>query len=457
MKFNIQHYYRFNIILRILVLVLTSLFLFDRLNNSTFSYIEILLGLFLIIQFVSLIRFIEKPNYDLTSNLDAIRYKDFSRNLQLHFKDEYFQELNRALQEVYQMFQNMRIEKEMQYQYLENLVKHVQVGLLAFKANGEIVLFNDMAKEILGIRYLQNFNTLKEKHQNLYDDLIEATKRKQYLISYLHFSSQEQMQVAINTSQFGLKEDTFQLISLQNIKSELDTKEIESWHELIRVLTHEIMNSITPIASLASTANGMINQSVSDQYEESSEKKEQLEDIQKAISTIEKRSQGLLKFIHKYRSLTKLPAPDIAPVSINELLKRISELNAGLIQKANIVFEVQVQPEHLKIEMDIVLIEQVLINLVKNAIEAVSKVDFPKIKILSHINLQGRPIIQIEDNGNGIPKENWDKIFIPFYTTKSGGSGIGLTISKQIMRKHQGAIQVFSESGKSTVFTLLFK
>lgn len=456
MKLNIKHNYRLNVIIRIMLLIITSGILSCRLFNASYFYLEFLLGFFLIIQTSSLIRYIEKPNRDLTSNLDAIRYKDFSRNLQLKWQDEHFKELNRALEDVYQVFQNMRIEKEMQYQYLENLVKHVQVGLLTFKETGEIVLFNNTAKEILGIRYLKNFKSLEEKQKILYDDLIYAIERKQHLISYMPPNSQEQMQIAIYATQFGLRDETFQLISLQNIKSELDAKEIESWHDLIRVLTHEIMNSITPIASLASTANGLVNHCVSTMNESLSDKKEQFEDIQKAIATIEKRSQGLLDFIQKYRALTKLPIPEIAPVSISELFRRISQLNATQVKKNHIDLEIQVQPEQLKIHMDVVMIEQVLINLIKNAIEAVNQVENPKIKMLSHINLNGRPVIQIEDNGPGIPRENWDKIFVPFYTTKSGGSGIGLTLSKQIMRKHQGAIQVFSESGKGSIFTLLF-
>ncbi len=456
MKLNIQHHHRLNVIIRIILLIITSGFLSCRLFNASHVYLDIILGFFLIIQIISLIRYIEKPNRDLASNLDAIRYKDFSRNLQLKWHDEHFKELNRALEDVYQGFQNMRIEKEMQYQYLENLVKHVQVGLLAFKETGEIVLYNNTAKEMLGIRYLKNFNSLQEKHRILYHDLMQATERKQHLISYMPPNTQEQMQIAVYATQFGLGNETFQLISLQNIKSELDAKEIESWHDLIRVLTHEIMNSITPIASLASTANGLVNHCVSTMNENLPDKKESFEDIQKAISTIEKRSQGLLDFIKKYRALTRLPIPEIAPVSISDLFKRISQLNAAQLQKHPIDLEIQVQPEQLKIHMDVVMIEQVLINLIKNAIEVMNQVENPKIKMLSHINLNGRPVIQIEDNGPGIPRENWDKIFIPFYTTKSGGSGIGLTLSKQIMRKHQGTIQVYSESGKGAIFTLLF-
>jgi signal transduction histidine kinase len=263
----------------------------------------------------------------------------------------------------------------------------------------------------------------------------------------------ELLQIAINATEFRLRDQNFTLVSLQNIQSELEEKELEAWQNLIRVLTHEIMNSVTPIASLASTINDLLNSN--GQKTSAALNNETRSDVNGALRTIQKRSEGLLHFVDAYRNLTRLPVPNFQIFSVQELFKRVYHLmQVDLAQ--TIRFDYSVIPESLELTADSELVEQILINILKNAIHAVTERENPRIDLTSKIDDRGRVIIQVTDNGPGIPKDMLDKIFIPFFTTKENGSGIGLSLSRQIMRLHRGTITVRSQPNEQTVFTLRF-
>jgi signal transduction histidine kinase len=244
------------------------------------------------------------------------------------------------------------------------------------------------------------------------------------------------------------------LVSLQNIKSELEEKEMEAWQTLIRILTHEIMNSITPISSLASTTNSILSEELDDGAFTLT--KEARDDVISAVRTIEKRSHGLMNFVENYRKLTRIPKPDLKVIPVADLFERIASLMKDQIEQSSIDCRISIVPPALKLKADPVLIEQVLINLCKNAVEAVSERSDAVIEMAARSDNHGKTVIQIADNGQGIEAEVLDKIFIPFFTTKPEGSGIGLSLSKQIMRLHGGTLKASSESGVRTQFTLRF-
>jgi len=236
----------------------------------------------------------------------------------------------------------------------------------------------------------------------------------------------------------------------------LEEQELEAWQKLTRVLTHEIMNSITPIASLASTIDGLIREAYAKEEIVEKSEVEALNDIQLAVQTIQKRSQGLQHFVDAYRNLTKIPKPNFQYFPIKDLFNRVERLMHPNITEKAVQFHVRVEPQTLELTADPELIEQVLINLILNALQAVEGRDNAMILLNAQLDGRGRIIIQVNDNGQGIPEENMDKIFIPFFSTKEGGSGIGLSLSRQIMRLHRGTIGVHSEPNTQTVFTLRF-
>jgi signal transduction histidine kinase len=227
-----------------------------------------------------------------------------------------------------------------------------------------------------------------------------------------------------------------------------------SWQNLIRVLTHEIMNSITPIASLASTAFGLLKDNQDCEVPETVN--EVMVDVRDAVNTIEKRSKGLLTFIENYRELTRIPKPDFKIVPVRDLFERVEHLMKDQIELKSIDFSMKIDPKSLEITADPGLIEQVLINLCKNALEAVDGISDPKIKVKAVTDGRGNPVIKVADNGKGITAEVAEKIFIPFFTTKQQGSGIGLSLSRQIMRQHKGTLGVSSTPNEKTVFKLRF-
>jgi signal transduction histidine kinase len=265
------------------------------------------------------------------------------------------------------------------------------------------------------------------------------------------------LQLAIYGSTIKVKDKLIYLVTIKDIQNVLEEQETEAWQKLIRVLTHEIMNSITPIASLSSTLDLMLKGMVGENHAtELNIDTESVGEIQEALQTINKRSTGLLHFVNTYRNLTRIPKPDFKLCSVKELFDNIVGLMEEEISKNKIEFAVNVEPESLEFTADDKLIEQVLINLIKNAIHALNGQKDARIQLLGFMNKRGRITLQVIDNGPGILKDVLDKIFIPFFTTKPSGSGIGLSLSKQILRLHNATITAHSDPGVETVFTMTF-
>lgn len=256
------------------------------------------------------------------------------------------------------------------------------------------------------------------------------------------------MQLSLQATEFALRDQKLKLVSFQNIQGELEEQELDAWQKLIRILRHEIMNSITPIVSLTSTIDNMLAGSSGEIT------KEQSEDIREAIIVIRGRSEGLMHFTETYRNLTRLPPPKFQIVDANDLVERVQVLYRPVFEKNNVQFKTQLSQAPVIFQADVELIEQVLINLLKNAVDAAKEVENPTITISTQRTKEGKAIIKVADNGKGIEQEMIEQIFVPFYTTKEEGSGIGLSLSRQIMRTHKGRISVQSVLGEGTVFTL---
>lgn len=448
--------FRLNVVVRVLLLAVV-IFVFIMLYTSEAYYITpVLAGALVLFLIYNLIAYVEKTNRDLTSFLQSIRFADFTRSFHSDGLGSTFDELQRAFDDVIADFQKIRAEKEEHYYYIQNIIQHIDIGILAYQKNGTVEMINNAAKKLFQIYNLKNIKSLASWSKEM-ENALRSIKAGQNALVKVH-DDDDMLQLTIYATEFKLNDRTITLVSLKNIQAELEEKEMESWQKLIRVLTHEIMNSIAPIASLTSTANLMVKEvsGAVDEYAPDDFDKEIVDDIQGALTTIHKRSTGLIHFVETYRNLTKIPKPNFSIFPISKLFDHIKNLLKEDFEKSGVKCIITIEPNDLELTADEQLIEQVIINLAKNSIHALEHIENSKVQFKAFYNKRGRTTIQVIDNGRGIIKEVLDKIFIPFFTTKPTGSGIGLSLSKQILRLHGGSISVKSEPEKETCFTLTF-
>ena len=450
----VYKHFRLNCFIRVLFLAVTLCIFLYLLIQTTLYSATFIAGIIIFYQLYALIYYVEKTNRDLVRFLQSIKYGDFSQSYKESGLGSSFDALKTAFTEVSNAFRKTRGEKEEHYRYLQTVVQHVGIGLITFKPNGDVELINTAAKRLLKVTRLKNIKSLESLSKLLVNKLFKLKPRENALVKVE--DNNEILYLSLYATEFKLRGEKFTLVSLQNIHSELEEKELEAWQKLIRVLTHEIMNSITPIASLTSTINTMVGEYYEKEKTSKKPNSEALSDIQQALQTIQKRSHGLLHFVDAYRNLTLIPKPKFQIFLVKELFTRAEQLMQSNINKTGVSFEVCIEPETLELSADPELVEQVLINLLLNAFQEVDRKQNAKIELAALLNERGRTIIQVTDNGPGITEENLEKIFIPFFSTKEGGSGIGLSLSRQIMRLFKGGIGVYSEPDIKTVFTLRF-
>ncbi len=445
--------FRINIIVRILLLA-ASIFLFFYSLSTDFHVTPVLVGIIIIFEIFALIRYIDRTNRDLTSFLESIRFSEFTRTFQIEGMGSSFDELNRAFNDVINDFQKVRSEKEEHFHYLQSIVQNIDVAIIAYRKDGTVEMINKAAKVLFQIHSLKNVKGLSQLSEELVNNLLNISPGENTLVKVQ--DQDDILQLAIYSTEFKVKDKLIILATINNIQSVLEEQETEAWQKLIRVLTHEIMNSITPIASLSSTLDIMLKG-----ITEGGNIKEDLDldtimEIQKALQTINKRSTGLLHFVNTYRNLTRIPKPNFKIFHVKDLFNNIYLLMEEEIGENKINYHTKIDPENIEVSADEQLIEQVIINLIRNSLHALENRKEPSIELNAYYNKRGRVTVQVSDNGHGILPEVLDKIFIPFFTTKQSGSGIGLSLSRQILRLHNGTISAHSVPDKETVFTLTF-
>lgn len=443
------------LIFRVLLLTATLILLAFIVFRMDFIFVPLALSLLGIYQVISLVRFVEKTNRDLSRFLLSIRYDDTSQTFTSKGLGTSFHELKDAFNEVMGKIRETRSENEARARYLKTIIQHVGVGLLAYKADGAVDLINNAAKKLLKIAGLRDIHDLEASYPDLARTLVHLKHGDKKLVKIGRDGETGYLSLFAHT--FVLREEEYILVSLQNIQEELEEKEMEAWQNLIRVLTHEIMNSITPISSMTSTLLGMLEK----EDEENAGQKngmvaEDLEDMADALKAIHRRSQGLMNFVSTYRNMTLVPKPRFRILSVKDFMKRVERLMHQKLTDGGISFEWFVSPDTLELTADPDLMEQVMINLLLNAVSAVTGVKNPRIGLSSSMGTTGGVVITVEDNGVGIEAEALEKIFIPFFTTRKQGSGIGLSLSRQILRMHHATIQVQSKPGEGAVFTIKF-
>jgi len=443
--------FRTRVLLRVIFLGLAMALFILMLSRPNTLFAAILMGTIIVVQLADLFKFVSQTNRKLTRFLESVKYSDFISGFTADHKlGKSFKDLNLAFNEVLEAFRKARAEKEEHGQYLNTVVQQVSTGILSFDNEGNVQLMNTNAKRFLGIATIKNIHEFASINPKLHQAIIAVAPGKSEL-----YKGGNELFLTIQATELRIRGTSVKLLTLQNIQPELQKQELEAWQNLTRVLRHEIMNSITPISSLTSTLREILNHDMKKIDEHYELKEEGAEDLRDGLITIESRSKGLIKFIDAYREYTSLPKPKIKTVRLNELIEHVAQLMKTELKKTNIHFRHSCSSAFLTINADIEMIEQVLINLLKNAIEALDGSENPTLDLIGRYD-ESSVKIEIIDNGSGIVKEALEHIFVPFYTTKRTGSGIGLSLSRQIMQMHHGSISVESVPDVRTIFTLRF-
>ena len=423
---------------------------------ATYFFIERkmpLAFLFLIVTlilFYHTVDFIYKIVRDVDDFIEAIRYRDFSKKYPENKKSR-----NRfyvGFNTITNTFISLNKEKEAQQQYLKRMLEVVNTGILSYNVETmETLWMNDSFKIMFNVPQIKNINWLKNRNRNLFNELIEIPLGSNRIVTLN--AGKRIVKTLTNASTFQTGGNTYKLIAFHNISATLEEIEAGAWKGLLDVMTHEIMNSIAPVSSLADTMKKRI-ENLREQM--GKDANPDFEDIESAMETIHRRSEGLLRFADTYRNLSKTIIPETHPVCLNDMLSAIYQLMYPSLKQKGISLEIKTDNPKVVVEIDRNLIEQVLINFITNAMYAVKNKPEAKIILFSGMTVEGEPFLTVADNGCGIPHENRDKIFIPFFTTKKNGSGIGLSLSREIVKLHNGKLQIQSQVGEGSAFTVLF-
>ncbi len=444
--------FRVKIALRIILIgIIMGAFIFS-INQEKWYVATAVSAILVIGLMIEMFGFMDRSNREFKNLIMALKHQDFSQSFKTRYNEKSFVELEKEFREVIELYKNARLEKEVHYQYLQFIINHINIAVICYRKDGSIELSNPAATALLGVSNLSNLDVIRQTDEKLYKVITSLGPGEKELIKLV--LKGELMVLSAFATEFKLQDVSYKLVSLQNIRSELDEQELESWQKVIRVLTHEIMNSVTPVSSLSTAINEMLRDEKGRPKELNSIEEEDVSDMYESLKTIEERSKGLLNFVSTYKNLTRLPIPQFKHIKVEDLISHVSVLMKKVLDKNGIDLEIKPSQANLEIYADQDLIQQVMINLIINAKDALQKSEERKIQ-LGSLKKKGKIIIQVRDNGPGIDQDNIDKIFIPFFTTKKKGSGIGLSLARQIMRMHKGSVY-FTSDEQGTVFTLEF-
>ncbi|MER2999359.1 sensor histidine kinase [Pontibacter populi] len=440
------------LILRVVLLLLTLSAPAIVVVNSLSELLVFLLPL-LVFQVYELIHFLKKAQEEFNQFVESVHYRDFNRYFNEKQAPVELEVLRKGFNEINSTFKALSKEKESQFQNLQQVMALVNTGILSYDvATGEVVLMNAPLKKLLHLPHMQTIHYLAKRDQDLYEEVLKLqpghTKIATAHTTYLEKAS---FKVLLSATGFENEGSNYKLVAFQNVNEALDETESQAWQKLLNVMTHEIMNSVAPISSLADTLKNRLHESTIKGISSAD-----VEDLEVGIETIKRRSQGLLRFAETYRNLSKITKLNLETVNVQELFGNLKQLMQPTLVQKNIQLTIVLKEPQIAIQADTNLLDQVLINLLVNAIEAVKDQPEPEITLTAYTDSENKTVIKIIDNGTGMSKEVQEKIFIPFFSTKKQGSGIGLSLCKQIILLHRGTLQVQSELGEGTVFSLRF-
>ena len=446
---------RFSLLLaaRFGLLLLTLTMLGYALISKGYHATALLISILLIFQVTEVLRFISKTNAELTRFFEAARYADFSQRFNLNALGSGFGELGEAFDDILERFETVRSDQEQALRHLKAMIEHVPVPLMSIHNNGQLTLWNNGARRLFGTHKVSRVENLQQFGGAFANEVVTIKPGEQRLAVFSVDGMEQQL--AISATQILMTGKQDMLLSMQNIQSELDSAQLQAWQDLVRVLTHEIMNSITPVSSLAKTAVDLV-EDIQRKFGDNSALHSELSDVANAVQTVARRSEGLTQFVSSYRRLTRLPPPTKKTVKISALFQQVTALATQGWQEKGITLDSHIAPEELDINVDVDMLEQLLINLLKNAEQALQNTDKPTVKLQAFLNPRGHAVIAIGDNGEGVAAEIAEKIFVPFFTTKRDGSGVGLALTRQVMVLHGGSVKLTRSELGGAQFNLTF-
>ena len=413
----------------------------------------LLASIVLAILVAELWRYVSRTNREVARFLDAVRFADYSQRFDFEKAGSGFASLGRTFTAIIDEMRERRTDQESEMRHLKALIEHIPVPLMTVHADSAITLQNNAARRLFGATHVTRVTDLRQFGSGFARAVDEAIPGDRELVTFTVEGAEYQLTLA--ATEIIIEGDRERLISLQDIQSEIDATQAEAWQDLVRVLTHEIMNSITPVTSLAQTASELVDDVVRDAGPESPHA-EELEDVQSAVATVARRSDSLLQFIDSYRQISRLAPPEKKRVALADLFEMVTSLAKAEWDDPGVALSSTVEPSGLYVYADRDLLEPVLLNLLRNAWQATKGTARPAIELRGRLNRRGNTVIEIEDNGHGVPDEIATKIFVPFFTTREGGSGVGLALARQVMIAHGGFIRLGKKEGAGTTFTLTF-
>lgn len=443
--------YDWNLIIRIALLFATLCGAAWLLTSGYLLFLS--LGIIIIaLQVTDLYRFSNKSKEELEQFVESVHYRDFSRHFDEKNAPAAVQPMRKGFNEINSTFKIISRERETQYQYLQKILELVDTGILSYDYKaGDVMWMNESLKKLLDIPYLKTIHSLEKRDAALYEEILAVKPAEPKVVTIN--TDKNNLKVLLSATAFQTEGKVYKLIAFQNINEALDETESKAWQKLLSVMTHEIMNSVAPISSLADTLKNRLQLSLKDLNNNSGS----VDDLELGIETIKRRSEGLLKFAETYRNLNKINTPNVKKVFVRDMFENLHHLMEPTLGQKNIELEIILKDPGLILEADTNLIEQVLINLIVNAADAVKEVQSPRILLSAYTTgTANKVVIKVADNGIGISDDLMEKIFIPFFSTRKTGSGIGLSLCKQIMMLHKGNIKVQSVEGEGTAFFLFF-
>lgn len=439
-------HFSINIIIQACFLAVTPMVIAYIWTNESLFLLRNMLLVVYAIQVWRLIYAVRKTNRELAKFIQSFGFSDTTIHFHNQDKDASFKDLFESFNQVVSAFRQLKIDNEKEYIFFENALKNLGVAIVVVNEHGNVIMTNDALLKMLNIKYLHRLEKLNGFKSGLAIELMKLQPNQQKLVELI--VDGRLLQVALTSVLMKQEQKTLRLLAFQDIRSEIEQKELESWQKLIRVLTHEVMNSLSPVNILSASLKQRFNtKSKSIELDQ-----DEQQEVHEALDAIHSRSKGLTRFVESYRSMAGLKSAQTAPCNINALLSRVQVLFQNEMEANNITFKVQTEG-NIQHTIDEKLIEQVLINLVKNSKEATSNEGNISIKATSE---NRGLLISVSDNGKGIPKDELDKVCVPFYTTRQGGNGIGLALSRQVMRLHGGQLKIQSNEGEGTQVSLQF-
>lgn len=442
--------FRWNILVRVILITGLALALAFVLLNKPWFFTPLVIGGLLLLLCINLIYYIEKTNKDFTHFILSIRQTGYTTAIKDDKRGHVFEKFSLALNDVLAEFREVSYQREAHYQYLQLLTEHIGVGIISFDEREEVQMINPAAKQLLGVQTLSSMTDLKRIDARIFNAIRDLTPGNRTIIRGI--IKNEEKQLMIQAQQFVIDTAPVHIVLLQDLNRELEEKEMDAWQKLIRVQTHEIMNSITPVVTLSAAINTLLHDQEGMRRAIDSLDAEDLEDVYGGLKTIEGRARGLLKFVSGFKNLTTTPDIRLSANELNGIIKNVINLFRPAFEKKDFVVLLQAS-EKVMVMCDASWLEQVIINVLQNASDALE--DSGNGNILISVDRSGEKVtLTVKDNGPGMDSETLEKIFIPFFTTRKQGSGIGLSLCRQIMKLHRGNITVTSEPGKGTAVML---